>query len=175
MRSWYEQADTAWPRPSLVTCSHSPELLNGPPKRKHSPSCFSHARRLSVCIFLAVTEILWLMFNASSSSIFLKMLKPHFLLSDFQFEASVKLEASPRPLVGPGNGDLHLPRTFNPFCSAQHKQPSQKILIYGAAQASCYFKPRAFQAAPCVPGQHSCLPPPPLYRQPRTYIMSGVG
>lgn len=105
-------------------------------------------------VFLAVTEILWLMFNASSSSIFVKMLKPNFLLSDFQFEASVKLEASPGR---PGNPDSHLPGTVNTFCSAQYKQPSQKILIYGIAQASCYFKPRAFQAAPCVPGQCSCL------------------
>lgn len=50
-------------------------------------------------VFLAVTEILWLMFNASSSLIFVKMLKPNFLLSDFQFEASVKLEASPAGLA----------------------------------------------------------------------------
>lgn len=50
---------------------------------------------ICLSVFLAVTEILWLMFNASSSSIFVKMLKPNFSLSDFQFEASVKLEASP--------------------------------------------------------------------------------
>lgn len=70
-------------------------LVSEPQKRKCPPNGFSHARHLSVCVFLAVTEILWLMFHAGSSSIFVKMLKPNFSWSGFPFEASVQLEASP--------------------------------------------------------------------------------
>lgn len=73
----------------------SPAALKRAPEGKTSPDGVSRARHLSVCVLLAVTEILWLMFNDGSSSIFVKMLKSNFLLSDFRFEASVKLEASP--------------------------------------------------------------------------------
>lgn len=43
-----------------------------------SPSCSGPARPLSTCVFQPVPEILWLTFNASSNSFFMKTLNPNF-------------------------------------------------------------------------------------------------
>ena len=73
----------------------------------------------------------------------------------------------------PGSRNLTHAQTFNTLCSEPYKEPSQKMLIYDLAQASCCFKPQPFPASPHAPGQRSCLQPPPSCVRLSTYIMAG--